>query len=136
MAFEMHPLLVGPNNNGSKNMYSINRSIAVIKPKQPLLDWVESLPEPNNAPLSENEKDNDCLCYLIPEFDFASESMDYVRKLFRSIFDEALEFWCPKKDLWPEDRSPKAFEEWFKVEIHSHIVDLDDDDIEKEEIPI
>ncbi len=115
-------------------MYSINRSIAIIEPKQPILDWVESLPEPNNTPLSEDEQENECLCLLIPEFDFISESQEYIEKLSRFIFDETLEFWCSEKDLWPKDRSPKAFEEWFKVEIHSHIVDLDEEDIEKEEI--
>jgi hypothetical protein len=35
---------------------------------------------------------------------------------------------------WPETRDLKAFREWFRIDIHSVVVDVGDDDIEGEEL--
>ena len=38
------------------------------------------------------------------------------------------------KELWPVEKNWKMFQEWFRIEINSEVIDLVDKDIEKEEI--
>lgn len=48
-------------------MYTINRSIAIIRPKQPFVDWVNELPDAEwKSSLSDFK--NDCFALLIPEY--------------------------------------------------------------------
>ena len=49
-------------------MHTIDRFVAIIKPKQPFLDWLESQPDWDlDMTLEELRKDSNA--YLIPEYD-------------------------------------------------------------------
>ena len=42
--------------------------------------------------------------------------------------------WTEDEAAWPENRDLKTFREWFRIDIHSVVVDVADDDIEGEEL--
>lgn len=113
-------------------MYSINRSIAIIRPKQPFIDWANQLPDAKRKVTPNNFK-TDCLSILIPDYDTDEEAREYINDLFEDIFNEELWGWCTNEKWWPKNRTKELFWEWFDVEIHSMIMDPYEDPIEKEE---
>ena len=48
-------------------MYSINRQVAVIKPKEPYVDWINSLPG-IDEPCDIEGLNNDCTALLSSDF--------------------------------------------------------------------
>ncbi|MGY6557986.1 MAG: hypothetical protein ACXIT9_01760 [Nitritalea sp.] len=106
---------------------SINRNAIVVKPKKPLLDWVNSIyPE---SPISGKEEAN---IYLIREMDSNEAIEKWIKKNFDQIFQNELNDWCTDEEAWPRKRNFRTFQEWFVYEIHSMVLDLEDIDISKE----
>ena len=50
------------------------------------------------------------------------------------LFEFQLASWTDDESAWPSDRDLKMFREWFRVDIHSVVIDAGDDDIEGEEL--
>jgi hypothetical protein len=114
-------------------MQRINRAAAIIKPKQPFVDWLNSLPDDDRVyTLEELSEDN--LTFLIPEADSPEEAMGYIRKKYNLIFEWELWGWVTAEEWWPAKRDWKVFKEWFEIEINSEVFDLVDRAVEKEEV--
>ena len=114
-------------------MENINRTAVVIKPKQPFIDWLNSIPgESSDNTLETTSTDN--ITFLIPEFFGPNESMDYIKKRYFQIFELELLGWYTAKELWPKKRTWEVFQEWFDIEINSEVFDLVDGEIEKEDM--
>ena len=109
----------------------VNRAVAVIKPRQPYLDWATSIPGPADD-VTLDELRIDCTAILIPDFDDPAESEAFIAGLAIDLFEMELDAWDRDPATWPEDRSYEAFQEWFDVEIHSIVLDTADDDITRE----
>ncbi|ETR71728.1 MAG: hypothetical protein OMM_07926 [Candidatus Magnetoglobus multicellularis str. Araruama] len=117
-------------------MYTINRSICVIKPKAPCIEWVNSLPD-TDEPFTLEESMNDCTAILLPEFDVEENINNYIKHLFAEIFEMELEDWCTNKNKWPQNRTYQLFLDWFEIEIHSTVFDPFEDNIKKEKyVPV
>ena len=114
-------------------MESINRTAVVIKPKQPFIDWLNSIPD-ENIDFTLEQISNDNITFLIPQYDNPEDSKRYIEKRFNQIFEWELFGWITTEELWPKNRTWKMFQEWFSVEINSEIFDLVDSEIEKEEM--
>jgi hypothetical protein len=121
-------------------MSEINRSLLVVKPKQPLLDWAHSADLDAGAPLEEVRDDTSA--YLIPEFEFRADRMKILAWCLDFVFEEELNAWSIDETTWPKRRDMDTFLEWFDVEFHSIVFDLspdlpleyaDYDDIEDDE---
>ena len=113
---------------------TVNRNALIIRPKQALLDWVNSIfPE---DPLSSDAlgKHDDANVYLIPEMDSTEESLQYLKDNFESFLEEILFDWCEDDELWPKNRNWKLFEEYLDYSIQSVVVDVDKSRLEKEEL--
>ncbi len=108
-------------------MYSINRSVAIIKPKQPFLDWLNSVLEDKSTIEKLRE---DCLAILLPSEE--EDSQKLIKKHYKKIFEEELFSWCADDALWPQNKSYKRFLTWFEVEIHSIVMDAGDNRIKRE----
>lgn len=114
-------------------MYFVDRSVAVIKPKQPFADWLNQAPD-NELELSLESLRADCTVLLIPEFDEPEEGVAYLDEIADKLFEMELSTWYDDPAVWPTDRSLKAFWEWFDVEIHSTLIDTLDADLENSPI--
>lgn len=113
-------------------MNSLNRQVAVIKPKEPYVDWINSLPG-MDEPTTIESLDNDCTALLLPHFDDDNDSMKFIKKIYRQIFDMELDSWSTDKKIWPQKRTYAIFCEWFKIEFHSEVYDFGEGLIENDE---
>jgi hypothetical protein len=113
-------------------MHFINRNTAIIKPRQPFLDWLESVPDPD-LDVTLEELRQDCTAVLIPEADSEAESRNYIEGIYKEIFEMELNSWYQDRGLWPEEITLAMFRRWFDIEIHSEVVDLEEGEIGKEE---
>lgn len=113
-------------------MQSINRTAVVVKPKQPFIDWLKSMPD-DDSDYGLKEVSEDNLTFLIPEFNSPDEAMEYIRERYGLILEWAFGGWAATEELWPAKRNWKMLNEWFDIEIHSEVFDLADGRIEKED---
>ncbi len=105
-------------------MIEVSHSVAIIKPKQPYVDWVLSLPE-SVEDYTIEEAQQDCDAYLIPEYGEDCEALAFVRKHYEMIFGTALFDWYTDEAVWPKNRTWKVFCEWFTIELHSVVYRID-----------
>jgi hypothetical protein len=94
--------------NGRGNIVTVNRSALVVKPRQPLLDWLNAV-DPTNVNLTLREVIEDPTIYLIPECDTDDELRRILRRVCEYIFAEQLAGWYTDESVWPQDRSFEAF---------------------------
>ena len=110
-------------------MSEINRSLVIVKPKQPFLDWARSLDEdPQDLTLESISKDS--TAYLIPEIWHDQDEQEFLQTCYDILFEEQLEEWSMDETAWPQQRDLKMFLEWFAVEFHSLVFDLCDETIQ------
>lgn len=95
----------------------INRYAVVIKPKQPLLDWINSM-DPEHKIKGIDEVN----VYLVD--DNITDLEKWLKMKFDEFFLLELEDWCTDKKDWPQKRNYKMFKEWFQIDISTMIYDL------------
>lgn len=108
----------------------VNRSVLIVKAKEPFQQWLRSLPDPEDASLAEINEDNSV--YLIPEYEDDSEKEKVLKLVYGEIFEEQLDDWWRDEKDWPKDRNLTLFKKWFDVEFHSVVIDLVDDELVSE----
>ena len=106
---------------------SINRNAIIVKPKQDLFDWINSI-----YPESPAEAAHEGTVYLVKERDSNEEIEKWLQKNYDSIFQNELNNWHTDEKDWPQKRTYKQFTEWFDFEIHSMILDLEETAITKD----
>ena len=113
-------------------MDTINRSVAVIKPKQPLVDWLNSLPN-TDPPFMLAVFQIDCTVLLLPEYDSEHQIHKCIKKIYNKIFEKELHSLCTDPSYWPSKRDYKTFLKWFSIVIHSEVFDTVDKAIIKKQ---
>ena len=88
--------------------FTINRSLVVLRGKQPFLDWLREVdPKPETTlTLAEVQKDSEA--FLIPDDDPITgpeEAVHWVEKRWRELFEHALMEWVTDESLWPRRRT-------------------------------
>src|SRR5687768_10634553 len=111
---------------GTYAMDVINRAVAVIKPRQPYLDWAKRIPGSADD-VTLDELRTDCTAMLIAEFDDPAEAEAFIATIADDLFEMELDAWDRDPGSWPDDRSYETFREWFDIEIHSIVLDVSDD---------
>ncbi len=114
-------------------MYTINRSIAIIRPKQAFVDWANQLPDAEFKCFLDDFK-TDCLAILIPDYETDKEAIEYINEVYEDIFIEILFGWCTEESWFPQDRTNELFWQWFDAELHSIVMDSSTVPIEREEL--
>jgi hypothetical protein len=107
-------------------MYVIDRNLAVIKPKQPFLDWLRKTPG-HEVDLTLEQLRLDCTALLIPEFEEPEDAVAFIDEIGVELFEAELGSWVDDASQWPKERSLANFWLWFDVEIHGTVVDLVDE---------
>lgn len=128
MGSKRHRLIPHPGNSletpikENRNMYAVDRSVALIKPRQPFLDWLMILPD-SELDLTLEQLRTDCTVFLVPEFLDLEEALGFIDQIYSQIFEMELASWWEDESLWPEHRTVQLFWKWFDVELHSTVVD-------------
>jgi hypothetical protein len=108
----------------------LNRSVAIIRPKQAYLDWIRTLPGPYYETLEDLREQSRAV--LIPETSSSEFAIEKLRDSAEQLFEMELEAWMPGKLSWPENRDFDTFVEWFDIEIHLLVIDSVSAEIQKE----
>jgi hypothetical protein len=87
-------------------MNSINRQVAIIKPKEPYVEWINSL-NGTDEPYTIESLNDDCTALLLPHFDDDDESLEFIRNIYMEIFETELDSWSTDKNQWPKNRNVK-----------------------------
>jgi hypothetical protein len=115
--------------DSDSNLPTINRHAVIVWRSKVFIEWArvtpDEAPEEQLAHMREEPT-----VYLIPE----SESMDgpnrFLKRHYDRIFQNELQGWCTDPPTWPQNRTYAEFRKWFKVEVASMVMDLDDDILE------
>ena len=99
----------------SYSQRTINRSVVIVRPKQPFLDWLTSVEKALGGRVSQIDLTEEGAAFLIPDEDIidAKEARRYIEKKWREIFEQFLFDWFIEDTLWPKKRTLKMFREWF-----------------------
>jgi hypothetical protein len=106
-------------------MHEIPRSLVILKPKQPFLNWINSQPtdiEPFTLSQASEAMDG----ILIPQFGLPKLAMAYVEANVERLFDYVLKDWGGWEHTWPPQRDLDTFHRWFDVEVHCTLCDAAD----------
>jgi hypothetical protein len=109
----------------------INRCILIVKAKEPFLQWVRMLPDPEPS-ITLSQLNDDSNAYLLPEYERGEDREALLAECYDDIFYSELMGWWTDESAHPALRSLKMFKEWFSVEFHSSVVDLGDTELETE----
>ncbi|MEN7530864.1 MULTISPECIES: hypothetical protein [unclassified Cupriavidus] len=105
--------------------FTINRSMVILLPEQPFVDWILAVdPEPPPT-LSVEAVRDDASVFLLPEdaADTPENAQQWVEQRWRAMFEFMLAEWFDES-LWPATLSLDMFRKWFSVKYHSMIWDL------------
>ncbi len=115
-----------------KGMKYINRNSLLVRKKQPFVDWVNYMDALHSSPdsimdFTLESVNHECKVYLIDPIELMEVTRDYIEMLKPRIFEAELCGYFNKLTIenWPEDRSAKVFDEWFEIEFHSMVIDME-----------
>jgi hypothetical protein len=116
-------------------MRVVNRTAVTITGAQPFIDWMRDTDADfNRGAVTVPRVKAYGSAFLLPEFDLEEDLQEWVEENVAWLFDFQLSAWTEQEETWPENRDLKTFREWFRIDIHSVVVDVADDDIEGEEL--
>jgi len=107
---------------------SINRNAIIVKPKTPFFNWLNHV-FPVDEPIQKLDENT---IYLIREMDSNQDIRTWLKKNFEDVFVNELNDWSSDKSTWPKNRTYKMFTDWFDVEIHSMVLDLEESPVTKD----
>lgn len=106
--------------------FSIDRSAFVLIPKQPMFDWIMEVdPVPASLTLEDIRKDPDIFMVQQEKVETHVDADAWISKHWKPLFEHVLNDWYTDEKLWPKNRTVKMFREWFDVQFHSMIWDLE-----------
>jgi hypothetical protein len=116
-------------------MRVINRIAVTVVGAQPYLDWTRQKPADSNAgALSVVRANTFGSAFLLPELELEEDVHEWIEENAGWLFEFQLMAWTEDETSWPAPRDLKTFKEWFRVDIHSVVVDVAEDEIEGEEL--
>ena len=116
-------------------MRLINRTAISIVGAQPYIDWTrktDSTVERDTVTVARAKPFGTAV--LLPEFELEEDVQDWVEENAGWLFEFQLSAWSDDESTWPAPRDLTTFREWFRVDIHSIVVDVADTDVEGEEL--
>jgi len=115
-------------------MRVVNRTAVTITGAQPYLDWMRRTDADfNKGALTVPRAKAYGSAFLLPEFDLEEDLQEGVEDNAEWLFEFQLSAWTEDETTWPDRRDLATFRDWFRIDIHSVVVDAGDDDIEGEE---
>jgi len=105
----------------------LNRAALIVTPKRRCLEWANRLPD-FGKPLTIEDAASLRMVYLAAIGDEAPPVADLIEVYWEEIFEESLDGWTHDESLWPANRTPHVFRDWFQVDCIDGVVDVDPDE--------
>ena len=116
-------------------MRVLNRTAVTFVGAEPYLQWTRGRDaDVNKGTLTVVHSKSYGSAFLLPEFELEEDLQEWVEDNYAWIFEFQLSAWTEDESLWPAGRDLKTFREWFRIDIHSVVVDVAEDEIEGEEL--
>ncbi|MCJ7601795.1 MAG: hypothetical protein MUO63_09890 [Desulfobulbaceae bacterium] len=110
-------------------MKTINRTVLLITPKQPYIDWANSFDDSGPTMSSEELRHT---AILIPDAYDEYNYENWLKKNNKDIFLMELESWMVVPESYPK-MTYKVFKEWFEVRVADATIDMGKGPVELEE---
>ena len=116
-------------------MRVVNRTAISLVGQGPFVEWTRGNDaDANRGTLTVARARPYGTVILLPEFELEEDILEWVEENASWLFEFQLASWTDDESTWPADRDLKMFREWFRVDIHSVVVDAGEDDIDGEEL--
>jgi hypothetical protein len=116
-------------------MRVVNRTAITVTGAQPYIDWMrQNDAAADKGMLTVARAKPYGTAYLLPEYELEEDVQEWIEENAAMMFEFQLAAWTDDESSWPSVRDLRTFREWFRVDIHSVVVDMGDDDIEGEEL--
>jgi hypothetical protein len=116
-------------------MRVINRTAVTIVGAQPYIDWtLKTDADANKGSVTVARAKTYGSAFLLPELELEEDVQEWIEENALWIFEFQLSAWTEDESTWPATRDVKMFRDWFRVDVHSIVVDVADDEIEGEEL--
>jgi len=116
-------------------MRVVNRTAITIVGADPYIEWTKARDADfNRHQLTVARTRPFGTAYLLPEFEAEEDLQEWVEENFAWLFEFQLSTWTEDESAWPQVRDLKTFKQWFRIDMHSTVVDVGDDDVEGEEL--
>ncbi len=116
-------------------MRVINRTAVTIVGAKPYVNWtLQKEADVNKGTLTVARARTYGSAFLLPEFELEEDLQEWVEENAMWLFEFQLAAWSDDESSWPATRDLKTFREWFRIDVHSVVVDVADDDIEGVEL--
>ena len=106
-------------------MFELNRSAIVVRPKGPFLEWLHSV-DPNSSEFTLQDMCQEPTVYLIRECESEEDSLACLEEIVSAVFEDQLEGWWRDRSAWPANRTLDLFHAWFNCQFHSLVLDAYD----------
>jgi hypothetical protein len=116
-------------NDGEERaeIWFVNRSIVILRPKGPFVRWVITTAG-DHAP-SKQSVEAASSAFLIPDFEWDGEAQVWLQENCGILFELMLADWIESPEVWPANREWIVFRDWFKVEHIDTAWDLVDESL-------
>ena len=104
----------------------ITNSLVLLRAKQPLLDWLNSLPDAELFECELAEIQADPSSYLTPDFEEPEELTEYLKEHAEELFEQELSEWALAEELWPAKRDYAALCEFFEIITSNSVYDMEE----------
>ena len=116
-------------------MRVVNRTAVTIIGAQPYIVWMRATDADfNKGAITVQAAKAYGAAFLLPEFELEESLQEWVEENATWLFEFQLAAWTDNESSWPSARDLKTFRAWFRIDVHSVVVDVADDDIEGEEL--
>lgn len=116
-------------------MRVVNRTAVTITGAQPYIDWINQHPaDSDRGTVTVARARPYGSAFLLPEFELEEDLQEWVEENAAWLFEFQLSAWTEDETAWPQARNLRAFRQWFRIDLHSVVVDVADDEIEGEEL--
>jgi hypothetical protein len=116
-------------------MRVVNRTAISITGAEPYAEWArQHVADSDKGVLTVARAKPYGSAFLLPEFELEEDVQEWIEENASWLFEFQLSAWTDDQASWPATRDLETFRSWFRVDIHSVVVDMGDDDIEGEEL--
>src|ERR1044071_5735349 len=118
-------------------MRVVNRTAVTVVGAQPFIDWTRNTDADANkgaVTVTVARAKTFGSAYLLPEFELEEDVEEWIEENASWLFEFQLASWTDDETTWPAGRDLKMFREWFRVDIHSVVVDAGAECIDGEEL--
>jgi len=113
----------------------VNRTAVTITAAGPYIDWMRQHDRDADRGMLTVERARPYgSTFLLPEFELEEDLQEWIEQNAAWLFEFQLSAWTDDESVWPRARDLKTFRDWFRVEVHSVVVDVAEDEIEGDEL--